>query len=208
MPIDFNTLQHNEIARQIGILGYGERGKAVGAALKLQMGKTIAWLGVWDLQLDEMREMPDHELELADTMRKALRQHARDRGIAATGSVQQLCEMATLVVCCVPPAQALTAAQETAQYIRRGTYYLDLSPHSPQITRAAATCIEAAGGHYVTATTSAPAQVTPHQMPETRLLLSGTHATTLASVLTTLGWSASLANSASSDLDNHSLSSR
>ena len=151
MAIDFSALQHAKIIQRIGIIGYGAVGKAFAVALKTQASQGVAWVGAWDVLFDDMRDLPDSEMERAEAIAKYERQHARDRGIAAAGSTKQLCETATLIISCVTASNTLAVAEEVAKHIQRGTYFLDVNSASPATKQAAAALIDAAGGHFVDA---------------------------------------------------------
>jgi 3-hydroxyisobutyrate dehydrogenase-like beta-hydroxyacid dehydrogenase len=137
------------IIQRIGFVGYGAVGKALASALKSQGSKGVTWVGAWDFLFDEMRDLPDEEMEHAEAVAKFERQHARDRGIAAAGSMKQLCETSTLVISCVTASQTLEAAKEAAMHLQRGTYFLDLNTAHPDAQLAASALITAAGGHFV-----------------------------------------------------------
>lgn len=176
MAIDFSALQHAKIIQKIGLIGYGMVGKTLAAALKPQASQGVAWVGAWDVLFDDMRDLPDSEIENAERVAKRERQHARDRGIAAAGSVKQLCEMATLIISCVAASSTLAVAQEVAMHIQRGTYFLDLNSAPPETKKACAKLINAAGGHYVDTT-------------DLRITIASEHSKVLAEALTPLGLS-------------------
>jgi 3-hydroxyisobutyrate dehydrogenase-like beta-hydroxyacid dehydrogenase len=137
MALDLSALQHAKIIQSIGIIGYGIVGKTFAAVLKPQASQGVAWVGAWDVVFDDMRDLPDCEMERAEAVAKFERQHARNRGIAAAGST------------CVTANNTLAVAEEVAKHIKRGTYFLDFNSVSPATKQACAKAIQAAGGHYV-----------------------------------------------------------
>jgi 3-hydroxyisobutyrate dehydrogenase-like beta-hydroxyacid dehydrogenase len=189
MAIDTSALFNQRIIQSIGFIGYGEVGKTFAAALKPQTSQGVAWVGAWDVLFDEMRDLPDAEMERAEAVAKYERQHARDRGIAAAGSAKQLCETATLIISCVTASNTLAVAEEVAQHIQRGSYFLDFNSASPATKQACAKAIEAAGGHYVEA--GVMTSVPPYGI-KTPMLLGGAHAEKLAVALTPLGFDAKM----------------
>jgi len=174
MAIDTTSLLNQRIISQIGFIGYGEVGKTFAAALKPQASKGVAWVGAWDVLFDDA---------------SSERGHARDRGIAASGSPAQLCESATLIISCVTASNTLAVAEEAAQHIKRGTYFLDCNSASPATKQACAKLIEAAGGRYVEA--GVMTSVPPYGIA-TPMLLGGLHAASLAAALTPLGFDAKM----------------
>jgi 3-hydroxyisobutyrate dehydrogenase-like beta-hydroxyacid dehydrogenase len=137
------------IIQRIGVIGYGQIGKSLALSLKSQTNKGVAWVGAWDIQFDELRDLPDEEMERAEAVAKRERQHARDRGIAAAGSAKQLCETATLIISCVPPSAALDVVQEVAKHLPRGGFYLDINDMHLDTQQTATSLIQSAGGHFV-----------------------------------------------------------
>jgi Acyclic terpene utilisation family protein AtuA/NAD binding domain of 6-phosphogluconate dehydrogenase len=187
MAIDTSALFNQRIIQSIGFIGYGEVGKTFASALKPQTSQGVAWVGVWDVLFDEMRDLPDAEMERAEAVAKRERQHARDRGIAAAGSAKQLCETATLIISCVTASNTLAVAEEVAKHIQRGSYFLDFNSASPATKQACAKAIEATGGHYIDAKillSTAPISIT------TPIQLLGEHAEKLAAALAPLGFNA------------------
>jgi 3-hydroxyisobutyrate dehydrogenase-like beta-hydroxyacid dehydrogenase len=174
MTIDTTALLNQRLISQIGFIGYGEVGKTFAAALKPQAKLGVTWVGAWDVKFDDS---------------SSERAHARDRGIAASGSVYELCQQTSLIISCVTASNTLSVAEEAAQHIKRGTYFLDLNSASPATKQACAKLIEAAGGRYVEA--GVMTSVPPYGIA-TPMLLGGPHASTLAAALTPLGFDAKM----------------
>src|SRR4051812_36472608 len=120
-------------ARRIGLVGYGEVGKTFALGLKPSVDQVSAW----DLKFAEAGTA---EAESA---------HARQRGIAACGSMQALCEASDLVISAVTASNTLAVAQEAARWIQPGSVFLDLNSASPGTKQQAAAAIDARGAHYV-----------------------------------------------------------
>ena len=172
MTIDTATFLQRGIIANIGFIGYGEVGKTFAIALKPHAKLGVTWVGAWDVKFD------DSSTERA---------HARDRGIAASGSVFELCQQASLIISCVTASNTLAVAEEAAQHIKRGTYFLDLNSASPATKQASAKLIDAAGGHYVEA--GVMTSVPPYGIA-TPMLLGGAYAERLAIALIPLGFDA------------------
>jgi len=174
MTISTESLLHQRIIASIGFIGYGEVGKTFAIALKPQIKQGVAWVGAWDVKFDDSN---------------AERAHARDRGIAASGSVFELCQQTSLIISCVTASNTLAVAEEAAQHIKRGTYFLDCNSASPATKQACAKLIDAAGGHYVEA--GVMTSVPPYGIA-TPMLFGGLHAEKLAAALTPLGFDAKM----------------
>src|SRR4051812_31266122 len=95
--------------RQIGLVGFGEVGSIFGAGLKDKPG--VNRVAAWDLKF-------------ADS---AARARANDSGVAAMGSMAQLCEGAHLVISAVTASNTLAVAQEAAPHLRAGSFFLDFN---------------------------------------------------------------------------------
>jgi len=172
MTIDTSSFLKAGIISHIGFIGYGEVGKTFAASLKPLSIKGVHWVGAYDLKFDDSNSE---------------RAHARDRGIAASGSPAELCASASLIISCVTASNTLAVAEEVAEHIKRGTYFLDFNSASPATKQACAKLIDAAGGYYVEA--GVMTSVPPYGIA-TPMLLGGAHAAKLVEVLTPLGFDA------------------
>ena len=155
-------------AARIGIVGYGEVGRIFGAGLKARVAQVSAW-----------------DLKFAQAATAQVEQgHAQGQGIRACASMQELCEASELVISAVTASNMLAVAEEAAQFIRRGSVFLDLNSASPGTRQKAAAAIEARGAHYVEA--GVMTSVPPYgiQVP---MLLGGARAAELAQVLAAFG---------------------
>src|SRR3569832_230042 len=122
--------------QRIGVVGYGEVGKIFSSGPK----QRAASMSAWDLKF------------AATATREAELAHAQGAGVAAKGSMRELCEAVDsggLVISAVTASNTLAVAQEAAQFIRPGTIFLDLNSASPGTKQQAAKAVEAAGAHYV-----------------------------------------------------------
>jgi 3-hydroxyisobutyrate dehydrogenase-like beta-hydroxyacid dehydrogenase len=152
--------------QRLGLVGYGEVGKTFALGLRSRVQQTGAW-----------------DLKFADAaMQQAERAHAREHGILAAGSMRELCEASDFIISAVTASNTLSVAQEAAQFIRPGTYFLDLNSASPGTKQQAAAAIDAKGAHYVEA--GVMTSVPPYGI-KVPMLLGGEHAEELASLLRT-----------------------
>lgn len=126
--------KHMEV-HSIGLIGYGEVGRIFASGLKPRVVKVSAW-----------------DLKFAQTAARAeALGHAAQQGIAACGSMRELCEGSELVISAVTASNTLAAAQEAAASLRPGTVFLDLNSASPGTKQQAAAAVEARGARYVEA---------------------------------------------------------
>jgi len=154
---------------RIGLVGYGEVGKTFATGL---LGKPgVAAVHAWDLKF------------AADATRGAELDHAARHGITAHASMQSLCASCDLVISAVTASNTLAVAQEAARHIRAGAVFLDLNSASPGTKQRAAASIDAQGAGYVEA--GVMTSVPPYGI-RVPMLLGGTQAAALATVLT--GW--------------------
>ena len=155
--------------RQIGLAGYGEVGNIFGAGLKGKPGVT--GVAAWDLKFDDA----------------AARARAVDSGIAAMGSMAQLCADADLVISEVTASSTFAVAEEAAPHLRAGSFFLDLNSASPGTKQKAAALIDQAGAHYVEA--GVMTSVPPYGI-KVPMLLGGAQAQALAAALNAWGMEA------------------
>jgi 3-hydroxyisobutyrate dehydrogenase-like beta-hydroxyacid dehydrogenase len=157
--------------KSIGLIGYGEVGKVFSSGLK----DRAEAMGAWDLKfaLD-----PLSATELA---------HAAASGVKAHRSMRELCGASELIISAVTASNTLAVAQETSQYIRPGTVFLDLNSASPGTKQQAAAAIERAGAHYVEA--GVMTSVPPYGI-KVPMLLGGAKAAELAALLQSWGMDA------------------
>ncbi len=121
---------------KFGLIGYGEVGTILGAALR---GHGPAWLGAWDILMRDPAQGP------------AMSARARAARIEPCESAAALYGQAEIVVSAVTASNTFDAAGDAARSIRPGAFYFDLSSASPDTKARCASLIEAAGGYYVEA---------------------------------------------------------
>ena len=155
----------------VGLVGYGEVGKAFAAGLQPQVRSVAAW----DLKFDRATVS---EAELA---------HSRRIGVLPTDSLKALCVGADLVISAVTASSTLAVAEAAASHIRPGAVFLDLNSASPGTKQQAAHLIDATGAFYVEA--GVMSSVPPHGI-RVPMLLGGARAAELALVLQSWGMDA------------------
>jgi len=162
-------------ALRIGLIGYGEVGKILGAAL---VERKVAWVGAWDRLLGDPGT--------ADAMRA----HATGAGVEPMPSMQRLLERADLLISAVTASQAHAVASEAARSLRPGTWFVDLNSASPGTKAASSRLVDAAGGRFVE---SAVMTSVPPYGIKVPMLLGGAHAKALRELVTPLGFSMEVA---------------
>jgi len=156
---------------RIGLIGYGEVGKILAGALAAH---GLEWLGTWDILLGEP--------VAAATMRA----HARRIGVEPTSSLAELLASAEIVLSAVTASQALAVAEEAAPRVRPGTWFVDLNSASPATKAKSAALLDAKGARFVEA--AVMTSVPPYGI-RVPMLLGGTRARALRSLLSPLGFS-------------------
>ncbi|HYE38294.1 MAG TPA: DUF1932 domain-containing protein [Ramlibacter sp.] len=154
--------------RRIGLVGYGEVGRIFAGGLKPRVDQVSAW----DLKFAD------------DATRQAQQEHARDAGVRACASMQELCEASDLVISAVTASNTLGVAEEAARFLRPGTVFLDLNSASPGTKQTAAAAVDARGAHYVEA--GVMTSIPPYGI-RVPMLLGGAKAAELAQVLASWG---------------------
>jgi 3-hydroxyisobutyrate dehydrogenase-like beta-hydroxyacid dehydrogenase len=150
--------------QRIGLVGYGEVGKIFASGLKPQVAQVAAW-----------------DLKFADPATADVEQgHARQHGVRACNSMQELCEASDLVISAVTASNTLAVAQEAAPFMRAGMLFLDLNSASPGTKQQAAAAIDARGASYVEA--GVMTSVPPYGI-RVPMLLGGAAAAELAALL-------------------------
>ena len=155
----------------IGLVGYGEVGKILTAAL---VGREVAWVGAWDvLFADPASAAP-------------LKANAATAGVDAVASMAALTARADVIISAVTASQAWSVADEAARTIRRGAWFMDLNSCSPGTKQRSSQRIDAAGGRYVE---SAVMTTVPQYGIRVPMLLGGREAAALKALLEPLGFS-------------------
>ena len=150
----------------IGMIGFGEAGQAFAGAWS---APAIAFdVATQDpvLCAGKLAEYASCDVSCADTLAEAVA--GRD-----------------VILSLVTADQAPAVAQAAALHIAPGALYCDMNSIAPQTKRAAAACIEAAGGHYIDVAVMAPVYPARLNVP---LLVSGGQAEAASDVLRALGF--------------------
>ena len=100
----------------VGLIGYGEVGRILAEDLRQQDVKVAAY----DIKLR------------SDQTGRALRDHARQHGVALTASHADLAAQSDFIVSAVTASQAVSVAEQSAQAIKRGAWFLDFNSASPR----------------------------------------------------------------------------
>lgn len=164
-----------DVKLSIGLVGYGEVGKILAAAL---VERELAWVGAWDILLRDA------------TGAAPMKAHAARAGVDAVGSMAALTARADVIVSAVTASQAWSVADEAARSIRPGTWYLDLNSCSPGTKQRSSERIDGAGGRYVE---SAVMTTVPQYGIKVPMLLGGRDAAALQALLAPLGFSTEIA---------------
>jgi 3-hydroxyisobutyrate dehydrogenase-like beta-hydroxyacid dehydrogenase len=159
----------------IGLVGYGEVGKILTAAL---VERKLAWVGAWDILLGD------------GTAAAPMKAHAARAGVDAVGSMAALTARADVILSAVTASQAWAVADEAARSIRPGTWFVDLNSCSPGTKQRSSERIDAAGGRYVE---SAVMTTVPQYGIRVPMLLGGRDAAALQALLSPLGFSMEIA---------------
>lgn len=155
----------------IGLVGYGEVGKILTAAL---VERKVAWVGAWDVLFADA------------SAGQAMKAHAARAGVEAVGSMAALTARADVIVSAVTASQAWSVADEAARTTRRGTWFMDLNSCSPGTKQRSSQRIDGAGGRYVE---SAVMTTVPQYGIRVPMLLGGRDAAALKALLEPLGFS-------------------
>ena len=153
---------------RIGLVGYGEVGKILTAAL---VERGIAWVGAWDILMRD------------GTVGPTMREHARSHRVEAMDSLANLLARADVVISAVTASQAVEVAREAAPAIRPGTWFVDLNSASPGAKQQMSALIDGAGGRFVE---SAVMTSVPPYGIKVPMLLGGREANALRDLLTPL----------------------
>ncbi|MEO8485042.1 MAG: DUF1932 domain-containing protein [Betaproteobacteria bacterium] len=160
----------------IGLVGYGEVGKILTAALT---ERKLAWVGAWDILLRDA------------TSATPMKAHAARAGVDAVGSMAELTARAGVIVSAVTASQAWTVADEAARSIRPGTWFLDLNSCSPGTKQRSSQRVDGAGGRFVE---SAVMTTVPQYGIGVPMLLGGRDAPALRALLAPLGFDMQVAD--------------
>jgi len=158
----------------VGLVGYGEVGRILAEDLRKQDMTVVTY-----------------DIKLGGNKGGALREHARDHGVALTASHADLAARADFIVSAVTASQAVPVAQACAPAVKANAFFLDFNSASPGAKQRAATLIDAAGGRYVEG--AVMTSIPPYRI-KVPLLLGGATAEELAPLLVQLGFAAKVAS--------------
>jgi 3-hydroxyisobutyrate dehydrogenase-like beta-hydroxyacid dehydrogenase len=162
--------------RAIGLVGYGEVGRILAAAL---VERGVGWVGTWDILLPDPAAGP------------AMRTHAVDARVAPAISLADLLAHADVVLSAVTASQAVAVAREAVAAIRPSTWFVDLNSASPGAKREMSALIDGAGGRFVE---SAVMTSVPPYGIKVPMLLGGARAAELRDLLVPLGFAMEIAS--------------
>jgi 3-hydroxyisobutyrate dehydrogenase-like beta-hydroxyacid dehydrogenase len=162
-------------ALSIGLVGYGEVGKILAAAL---VQRDVAWVGTWDILLPDPVAGP------------AMRAHAEAARVVPATSLADLLVRADVVISAVTASQAVAVAREAVPSIRPGTWFVDMNSASPGAKREMSASIDGAGGRFVE---SAVMTSVPPYGIKVPMLLGGARAAELRDLLVPLGFAMEIA---------------
>ncbi|MDE0704842.1 MAG: DUF1932 domain-containing protein [Rhodospirillaceae bacterium] len=124
---------------RIGVIGYGEAGRAFGAGL----AKAGATVSTYDILV------PTPE-------GAAIRANAAADGVAVCTTAGDAIDGAAIVLSLVPADAARAVAAEAAGHLRSVQLFMDMNSVSPREKETGAAIVEASGARYVEATIMAP----------------------------------------------------
>jgi 3-hydroxyisobutyrate dehydrogenase-like beta-hydroxyacid dehydrogenase len=156
---------------KFGCIGYGEVGKILSRALR---ERGAAWVCAWDILFPDGAQGP------------AMKAYAGKTGVEPCDSSSMLLARAEIVISAVTAANTHAAAREAAEWIRPGTFFLDVNSASPGVKKGCATLIDGAGANYVEA--GVMASVFPHGI-KVPMVIGGQRAADLAAKLAPYGFS-------------------
>ena len=162
-------------ALRIGLVGYGEVGKILSAAL---VERGVARVGTWDILLDDATQGP------------GMRAHAERARVAAATSLRDLLQHADVVISAVTASQAVAVAEAAVSGLRPGTWFVDLNSASPGAKVRMSELIDGARGRFVE---SAVMTSVPPYGIKVPMLLGGRDAAALRDLLTPLGFAMEVA---------------
>jgi 3-hydroxyisobutyrate dehydrogenase-like beta-hydroxyacid dehydrogenase len=164
-------------AWRIGLIGYGEVGRILAEDLRAQ-GLQV---GTWDLLL------------ASPASAAPLRDHAQAHGVLLATSAAALAAGSDCIISAVTASQAVPVAADCAPGLQPGAFFLDFNSASPGAKQRAAALVDGAGGRYVEG--AVMTSIPPHRS-RVPLLLGGAAAATLAPLLNSLGFAASVSSDA------------
>jgi 3-hydroxyisobutyrate dehydrogenase-like beta-hydroxyacid dehydrogenase len=163
--------------QRVAVIGFGEAGAILGA----ELARAGAVIATYDILVDAAVTRPD------------LLARAAGAGVRAADTLAGAVMGADLVISAVTAASAAEVARHSASLLQPRQWFLDINSVSPDVKRANAALIEAAGAAYVEAAVMAPV---PPQRLRVPMLLGGARAALLAPALAALGMNVSAVSAA------------
>lgn len=148
----------------LGFVGFGEVGKALSSSLK----PMVDDIATYDILFDDANEAP------------ALKARAKELGIRACDTPDELAGDNRLIISCVTAESAQDVVDHAVTWLADGQYFLDVNSISPQGKQAGAEAITAAGGKYVEGVIMSPIHPNRHKSP---MLFGGPDAEAAATFL-------------------------
>ena len=139
----------------VGFIGFGEAGSTIAAGLRSSGIETLA---AYDIQIDDPRAGP------------IIRHRAAASGTTLAASSASLAQSSAVLFSTVTSSSALTAARQTAPFLRPHHIYADLNSVSPALKQQVAGVVEETGAAFVEAAVMAPVKPYGHRVP---MLLGG-----------------------------------
>lgn len=171
-----NTRIHPELptdpgAWNVGLIGYGEVGKILAAALKAGgVAKVVAY--------DRLLARQPHDA--------AMQAHAKSHAVILAASLAEAVAQSDLVISAVTASETFSVARGVAAAVRQGTWLMDVNSASVETKVGCSQLVDAAGGFYVEA--AVMTSVPPYGIG-VPMLLGGPHAAAIAPALTAMGFS-------------------
>ena len=154
---------------KLGFIGFGEAGYHLAKGLK-QAG--IAHISAYDLY----HRTPERG--------DKIQQRATECEVPLLESNEQLMTACDILLSTVTANKALEAAEQNAPHLTTRHIYADLNSVSPALKQSIAQLVEAGGARFVEIAIMSPVPPHGHRVP---MFLGGTHAQTLADLLTPFG---------------------
>ena len=127
------------MAAHIGIIGYGEAGRAFGAGLA-RAGATVA----------------TYDILIPTPEGASIRENAAADGVAACATAGEAIAGAGIVLSLVPADAARSVASEAAGHLQAGQLFMDMNSVSPREKETGAAIVGATGARYIEATIMEP----------------------------------------------------
>jgi 3-hydroxyisobutyrate dehydrogenase-like beta-hydroxyacid dehydrogenase len=155
---------------RVAFIGFGEVGQTLATDL---LARGVTDVSAWDVLFTRPDSNP---------------RRAAAGKVKAAGNAGEALQGAAVVISAVTAGQCVAAAQNAAQHVPPGAYFLDLNSVSPRSKRDAAAQVASGRGLYVEAAVMAP--IGPKRIASP-ILLGGPHARAFAGIAQLLGMTGS-----------------